>query len=689
MFYIESIKQRARRIFQWIWPSTAVEHNKKDDDIELCDLEANESLLPQQTNQVEEEASVLAVASGLGNIIFAKENHQRIAVAMSLYVLNTGSNFLTYYILGELLKKLNEESKTSLSATALISLLVLSYSLSQITPALRDQVMNKVTAHNVGKALEMIVDHLLHKSLSHHVSIPESTHINLIQKGFSIPGVGIPLLTQLGPTVLEIISACIILSNFCGLEVSASLVGFISIFILYSVYTVKPIVDAREEHATSCNKVWSECTGAIPKYKNIHDYNQLDYVMTKVKLSLSDFIQSDIKAKQLQARLNIGHIVLARLYMLGVTLYIAQQIKAERYPVESFIVLVGYLNQLAMLLPAFGESLNSVCAEYPNCRFVFSELAKGHEIVDAPSAEALRINADHASIEFKQVSFTYPVQPGASRGNLFNNLSFTVGSGQTIALVSKSGGGKTSILNLLYRYYRPAHGAIMINGQDISTVTWKSLKHHIAIFGQTPNLFQGTVRENILCGASNPDDVTNEMLMTLAQKANLLELIIQLGQKHATNVDVKPVQSTHGFFTNQASVIDQFMAGLEVDVGEKGQKLSGGEQQKVAVLRGMLKEGHIRLLDEVTASCDAESAAQILQALRQTAEGKTTIMVTHKLIEAKDADQILVLSEGRVIARGTHKELLESDALYQQLWHENIRGADSFVEQSALNLAPY
>lgn len=639
MSLLARIKHFSNRFLQYF--SRNSDLHKKDDTPHLEEGYATIS---------EESISAKDVAMRLGHIIFSKENNSKIAIASALVVLNTSANFCTYYILGETIKTLTKASNgdNEKNTALMISFLVLSYSLAQMIPNLRDQIMSQVTMQNVNKVLELSVDHLLHKSFDYHRKTDSSAHITLLQKGFSIPMVATPLLTQFAPILFEIISASFILSYLYGPEISISLAMFLSVFTFYSVCTVSPIIQARKESLVIGNATWEELDGAIRRYKTIHDYSHVDYAMHKIKQMLLKNTASQNKCAQLPLQLNMGHMLLSRVYMLVVALYIGQGIKSGSHTVESFVVLVGYLNQLCMSLPAFGGAINELCASYPDLQFIFKELAKGHEIQDMPNSLVFHTQERGGYVQFDHVHFAG-----------LTDVSFDIPSGQTVAFVSESGGGKTTILNLLSRYYYPTYGRIIIDGQDIASVTAHSLRQHINIFGQNPHLFKGTIRQNVADGAQNPDIVTDEMIEIVAKEVGLFDFIKDLGKKSLAE---KEEQDNPELY---------FKEGLNVDVGGSGQGLSGGEQQKIAVLRGMMKKSHIRLLDEVTASCDAASSAQILRGLRQTSKNITTIMVTHKLVEAKDADQIFVLEKGTITARGKHASLLQSNSFYRTLWEKN------------------
>ncbi len=349
----------------------------------------------------------------------------------------------------------------------------------------------------------------------------------------------------------------------------------------------------------------------------------------------------------------MGHILIARLMMLLVALSVSAGIKTEQYTVQEFIVLLGYLNQLSSLLPPFGQAINQLFAAYPDLKFVFGELANGHEIVDEhPNIPLPVVPGVAPLIEFKNVSFTYPPKKDEKIGlTVFKDLSFTVKPGETVAFVSASGAGKTTIFNLLYGYYKPNQGVIKINGKDISEVSLTSLQKNINLFGQTPDLFKGSIRDNILFGGENPTTITDDMIYNTAKAVDLYDFLQAFPDKLAT------------------------------DVGSEGKAISLGQRQKVSVLRGLMKQGVIRLLDEITAPFDNSSAQAVLQNLAKPS-GVTTLMITHKLHEAQHVDKIFVLEDGRVVAEGTHQELLETSPHYQKLWADGNHDAEPMRSSS-------
>jgi subfamily B ATP-binding cassette protein MsbA len=248
-------------------------------------------------------------------------------------------------------------------------------------------------------------------------------------------------------------------------------------------------------------------------------------------------------------------------------------------------------------------------------------------IQDAPDAKPLQIQK--GELVFDHTSFTYPGTQGG-----IHDLNFTVPAGKTVAMVGSSGAGKTTIMNLLLRFYELTGGAIRIDGQEIRDVTLDSLRHTFALVSQDVMLFDDTIRANILYGKL---DATEEEIIAAAKKAHAHEFIRQLPQ------------------------------GYDTVVGPNGVKLSGGQRQRVSIARAILKDAPILLLDEATSALDTASERAVQAALEELMQGRTTLVIAHRLSTIQHADTILVLEQGRIIDQGTHAQLLQKSATYQEL----------------------
>jgi len=321
---------------------------------------------------------------------------------------------------------------------------------------------------------------------------------------------------------------------------------------------------------------------------------------------------------------------LAAVLLFGI--YSVSKGRADTGDIVTFLLFTGRLfTPVQWLTGAYGQIQTAISATQRIFEFFDTE----PKITDAPDAAPLKLEAAPA-IRFEQVCFSYPVDKPQI---VLKDLSFNVPPGARLALVGPSGGGKSTTLSLLPRFYDLQRGRICINDQDLTNVTVRSLRRAIGIVPQEPLLFSGTIRQNILYGRQGASE--NEML-------------------HAATA-----ANAHGFIMEQES-------GYDTVVGERGVGLSGGQIQRVAIARAFLKNPPILIMDEPTSNLDAVSESLILDAIDRLAEGRTTFVVAHRLSVARSADLILVMDNGQLLEAGHHTELIDAGGVYADLWRRQI-----------------
>jgi ATP-binding cassette subfamily B protein/subfamily B ATP-binding cassette protein MsbA len=300
---------------------------------------------------------------------------------------------------------------------------------------------------------------------------------------------------------------------------------------------------------------------------------------------------------------------------------------AQKLPLEDLVAFLLYLSSFYQPITALGRINEGLQQALASAERVLDILDQESDIQDAPNAAA--VETVNGQITFRNVSFHY-----VEEIPVLKNISFTVNPGESLALVGPTGVGKTTMANLIPRFYDPQEGDIYIDGLNIKNITQSSLRRQISIVSQDVFLFNGTVRENILYGRQ---DATEEEIVAAAKMANAHEFIMELTD------------------------------GYETKVGERGVKLSGGQKQRISIARAILKNAPILILDEATSSVDTQTELLIQEALNKLKKNRTTLIIAHRLSTIQEADQIIVIREGEIIEQGRHNELLRAGGLYSQL----------------------
>jgi ATP-binding cassette subfamily B protein len=340
--------------------------------------------------------------------------------------------------------------------------------------------------------------------------------------------------------------------------------------------------------------------------------------------------------------LNAGQAIIFTLGLAAAMVMCAFEIRAGSKTVGDFVLINSMMIQLYQPLNLMGMVYREIKQAVIDIESMFAILARPTEVKDAPGARPLAVT--HGTIRFDNVGFSYePARP------ILKGVSFEVPAGKTVAVVGPSGAGKSTISRLLYRFYDLSGGRITIDGQDVAGVTQKSLRQAIGMVPQDTVLFNDTIRYNIRYGRWEASDAEVEEAAALAQ----IDRFIRMSPK-----------------------------GYETEVGERGLKLSGGEKQRVAIARTILKAPPILVLDEATSALDSHTEKEIQDALERVSKGRTTLVIAHRLSTIVGADEIIVLDAGEIVERGTHQGLLAQNGLYASMWNRQ-REAEEARERLA------
>ncbi|MES2966768.1 MAG: ABC transporter ATP-binding protein [Patescibacteria group bacterium] len=436
----------------------------------------------------------------------------------------------------------------------------------------------------------------------------------------------------------ELIGLIVTLGIFFSIDMRIGFVLLVVFMVVlaFNIYAVKkrrPFVVA---YAAAASKTRGEGVDVISNVSAVRQYAQRNFELQRLAHIFTERAQKDVKQSFFGEWIMVAN-TFASIFMTALVLVLLYILLGEGEVTTGTLVLVlGLLGRVGYMFITTGQALNRFIREYGNIEEGLKEILIDHEIVDVNNAAQLQVGKG-GSIVWKEVDFNFDSNPAA----VFSKFNLTIPAGQRVGLVGASGAGKSTFVSLLLRQHEVTGGAILIDEQNIATVTQDSLRSTIAVVPQEPALFHRSIRENIVYGKP---DATHDEVVAVAKKAQAHDFIVSLPE------------------------------GYETLVGERGVKLSGGQKQRVAIARAMLKDAPILILDEATSALDSESEVEIQKALHVLMSGKTVIAVAHRLSTLREMDRIIVLQEGKIIEDGTHETLKDAGGIYAKLWNHQAGG---------------
>jgi ATP-binding cassette subfamily B protein len=518
-------------------------------------------------------------------------------------------------------------------AAAIVMALVAAYAAARFGGVLLDNLRNGIF-ETVGQEAtrelgEQTFAHLHGLSLRFHLERRTGAVTKIIERGSkSIDMMLYFLLFNLAPTVLQLLIVAVLFWTGFG----PGLVAATAVAVVAYVWFTKAVTDwrvrLREEWTEHDTATTARAVDSLLNFETVKYFNAEERERRLYGRAVENLARSTVKIETSLAAMNIGQSLITNLLMGGAMAYTVWGWSEGKFSAGDVVVVNALLMQLFRPLDMLGTVYRTIRQGLTDMDEMFRLLDTPADVTDRPGAPALSVARGH--VRFEDVRFGY--EDGRE---ILKGLTLDVPAGQTVAVVGPSGAGKSTLARLLFRFYDPGGGRITIDGQDIAEVTQASLRAAIGIVPQDTVLFNDTLRYNIA-----------------------------YGRDEASEAEVEAA-------TRGAS-LDQFVSvlpgGMEARVGERGLKLSGGEKQRVAIARTLVKNPPILILDEATSALDSQTEDAILGTLRAVSTGRTTITIAHRLSTVVDADRIVVLDGGRIAEEGSHYELLRRNGLYAEMW---------------------
>lgn len=519
---------------------------------------------------------------------------------------------------------------------------VLAMGLNQV----RDVLFTKVGQHAVRSLNNRTFEHLHKLSLRFHLERRTGGLSRVIERGTR--GVDLIMrmgILQLAPTALELLLVCGLLIFYFNVGYMVILLVTIAAYMWFTFSASEKRIAIRREMNESDTDANTKAIDSLLNFETVKYFGNEESESRRFDAAMQRYEKAAVKTYASLGYLNTGQALIFTLGMTIVMWLSARGVIAGTHSIGDFVMINAMLIQLYMPLNFMGMVYREIKQGLVDLETMFSLLGESAEVQDRPGARSLDVR--RGDIRFDNVSFAYePDRP------ILRNVSFEVPAGKMVAIVGPSGAGKSTISRILFRFYDIQSGSVTIDGQDVRDVTQKSLRAAIGVVPQDTVLFNDTIMYNIRYGRL---DATDEEVIAAAKLAQIDSFVQTLPQGYRTMV------------------------------GERGLKLSGGEKQRVAIARTLLKAPPILILDEATSALDSHTEKEIQDALDRATQDRTTLVIAHRLSTIVHADDIVVLDKGEVVERGSHAELIAKGGLYASLWKRQ-RQAERAREELALAL---